>query len=443
MSERNVSIFRERFLLLLLAVTLLAGSCALADAPAVRVNDRTFSVETVQKYVNESAANMPLTMGQTAQDVFGDAKEEFLNAAAEHFVTVAIVEDRLKARGLDRISDEEVENLQDYARQAYEQIWQSMSEQMKEEFPDMDGSDRIVTETIENAGYSMDGIYEKAVQSLLMGRFTAEFCPDLTVTDEEARSFFETSYVGPDRELYENDLGLFEQRVLLQGESSTYIPEGYYYVKYIALKPSDERAAAIAEAERTLAEAQAAAAAAQEELARAAMDENGLTGAREAYRIASEEAEKAAAAMAEQQALAEKDYGPMAELIRNALAEGETFESLIGKHSVQQIYTGRDEPGYPFHPESPNWEDGVRERIAALTGKGDCTDPIWTNGTVCVYCRMDDMTCGAYEPDEETWDMLKQSLLEAKQSDAVNEKVAEWRDEYEIGIDLTGLVFPE
>ena len=131
--------------------------------------------------------------------------------------------------------------------------------------------------------------------------------------------------------------------MLLQGENSTYIPEGYYYVKYIALKPSEERAAAIAEAEQTLKEAQEAAVAAQ----------------------------------------------------------------------------------------------------AALTKKGDCTDPICTNGTVCIYCRMDDMVCGAYEPDEETWNALKQSLMEAKQNEAVNDKVAEWRDEYEIRINLTGLAFPE
>ena len=53
------------------------------------------------------------------------------------------------------------------------------------------------------------------------------------------------------------------------------------------------------------------------------------------------------------------------------------------------------------------------------------------------------MACGEYEPDEEMWNELAELLLTAKQNDALNEKVAFWRGEYEIEIDLSGLVFPE
>ncbi|MCQ2457626.1 MAG: hypothetical protein MJ142_02715 [Clostridia bacterium] len=427
----------------LLASTLLIAQCAGADGFAVRVNDRTFSVETVQKYINETAANMPLTLGDTARNIFAGAETEFLEAAAEHFVTVAIVEDRLSAKGLDKLTDEETETLQDYARQTYDQIWQSVSDALKEEYPGEELTDRAVTETMENAGYSMDGIYEKAVQSLLLERFAKTFCTGTDVTDEDVRAFYRTTYTEPDRALYEHDIGLFEKQVLLGGGESTYMPEGYFYIKYIALKPSGQRAAEIEQAENALSAARAEAGEAEKALTLAALENTDLTAPRERYQAALEAEESAQAALEEQQRLAEAEYIPMAELFRSALAEGETFESLIGKHSIQQSYAGRDEPGYPFHPDSPNWEDGVREKIAALKARGDCTDPIYTAGTVCVYCRMDDMACGEYEPDEAVWAEMKASLLQARQSEATDEKVAAWRGEYEIEIDLTGLVFPE
>ena len=442
--SRVIAIRRCRGLLsICLALLLLAASCASAENLAVRVNDRVFSAETVQKYINESAANLFLTMGSTAQELFGDAQEEYLLAGAEHFVTVAIVEDRLSTKGLDKLSADEEESLQDYARQAYEQIWQSVSDQLKEEDPEETWTDRVITQTMEEAGYSMNGIYEKAVQNLLMERFTAEFCADVTVTDEEAREFYRTSYIQPDRELYENNIQLFEEQVLYGGESSTYIPEGYFYVKYIVLRPSEERTEAISEAESALLEANMEAEEAEAALTRAALENQNLDAARERYQSAITAQETATAMLEQEERLAEEDFAPMAELVRKALEDGDSFESLIGQHSVQQVYTGRDEPGFPFHPSSPNWEDGAREKIAALAEKGDCTDPIYMGGYVVIYCRMADMTCGEYEPDEETWASFKDSLLLAKQNNAINEKVALWRNEYDIEIDLTCLTFPE
>lgn len=443
MSKTIFTRMKPVILAVLLTVILPAAGFASADdGVAVRVNDREFSVETVQRYINETAANMPLTIGQTAQELFAGAHEEFLKAAAEHFVTVAIVEDKLKEKGLDKLSDEESESMQDYARQAYEQIWQSVSEQLKEEYPEEPQTDRLVTETMENAGYSMDGIYEKAVQNLMLERFAAAYCPEVTVTEEELREFYRTSYIEPDRELYENNIPLFEEKVLYSGESSTYIPEGYYYVKFIALKTSDERAGAITRAEEALAAARAESQLAQAALTEAALADQDLTEVRARYQAAQEAERQAEAALAESERQAETDYAPMADLVRTALANGETFESLIGKHSIQQLYTGRDEAGFPFHPASENWEEGVRERIAALTKAGECTDPVYTNGTVCIYCRMDDLVCGEYEPDEAAWEELRSSLLEAKQSEATNEKVAEWRGDYQVMIDLSVLTFP-
>lgn len=435
--------FRCAALCAVLLVLLLTVQCAAADGIAVRVNDRVYTVETVQKYVNETAANMPLTFGMTAGEAFEGRHEEFLQAAADHFVTVAIVMDKLHAKGLDKISAEEDEALQEYARQTYEQLWQGVADKMKEEEPDVVNSDRLITQTLENAGYSMDGIYEKGMQELLMERFTVVFCPEVTVTDEELRSYYHDTYTEPDRQLYENNIPLFEEYVLQAGESSTYIPEGYFYVKFIAMNPSEQRIKAILHAEQVYADAHEETAAAQEALAQAALlDDADLTAARERYKAAQAAEEQAAAALDEQQRLAEADYAPMMDLIEAARENGDPFESLIGKYSAQPMYTAADEPGYPFHPLSESWEENVRLQIAALEKNGDCTQPIYTGGSVCIYCRMADMPGGEYEPDEATWAEMRRALLLAKQNVALDEKVTEWRADYDIEIDLSGLVFP-
>ena len=428
----------------MVAVLFTLPFAAAESGAAVRVNDRVFTAETVQAYINETAANMPLTVGTTADALFGDDKEAFLTAAAEHFVTVAIVEDKLAERGLDTFSPEEEEALQEYARQTYDLLWQSVADEIKEAYPDMDIPDRVITQTMESAGYSMDGIYEKAAQSVLMDRFAAEFCPEVTVTEEEVMAAYRETYVEPDRLLYENDIGLFEENVLFSGNTTTYVPEGYFYVKYIAFRPSQERSDAITRAQLDLTEAETETEAARSALAEAALDENAdLTTARERCRLAAETEEAARQALDEAIRLTEEDFAPMRSLIVTSLGEGESFESLIAAHSVQPAYVSPEEPGYPFHPDSPNWEDNVRDEIAGLTKYGDCTGAVYTGGFVCVYCRMDDMACGEYTPDAETRSEMSETLLLAKQSAAMDEKVAAWRDEYDIEIDISGLVFPE
>ncbi len=428
---------------LIIAVMLFSFAAA-EEKAAVRVNDRVFTAETVQKYINETAANMPLTMGVTADSLFGEDKEAFLTAAAEHFVTVSIVEDKLAERDLNTFSPEEEEALQEYARQTYDLLWQTVADEMKEAYPDQAIPDLLITQTMESAGYSMDGIWEKAAQSVLMDRFAAEFCPEVTVTEEEVTVAYRETYVEPDRLLYENDIGLFEENVLFSGNTSTYVPEGYFYVKYIAFRPSAERSDAVTGAQLDLAEAEAETEAARSTLAEAALDENAdLSAARERCNLAAEAEEAARLALDEAIRLAEEDFAPMRSLIVTSLGEGESFESLIAAHSVQPAYVSPEEPGYPFHPDSPNWEDNVREQIAGLKKFGDCTGAVYTGGFVCVYCRMDDMACGEYTPDEEAWSEMSESLLLAKQSAAMDEKVAAWRDEYDIEIDISGLVFPE
>ena len=428
---------------LCLIALLLTGSVN-AEGIAVRVNDRNFTTETVQKYINESAINMQLTVGTTVQALFGETPEEYLEAAAEHFVTVAIVESKLHDAGLDSLTDDEENGLREYAREMYEQIWQEVLEALKKEFPDETYTERAVTETMEAAGYSIDGIYEKARQNLFMDRITDLYCVDLTVTEEEVREFYRQSYVLPDREKYEGNVPLFESEILFGGGTSTYVPEGYFYIKYILLNPSEERGAAISETQAALQTAEEEAAEIHEMLLGEALKEDAdLSGLREKALDAEQAEVEARSAAEEQLRLAETDYAPMIDLIRTAMNDGESFESLIAKHSVQPAYTSPEEPGFPFHPDSAYWDEEIRTGISGLKQYGDCTEPLCTNGMIYIICRMDDMAGGEFEPDEATWQSLRDTMLQARQSKALDDLVQTWRSEYTIETDLSGLIFPE
>lgn len=438
------SLFRKtvRTVAACFCVLFIAGA-ALAEGVAVRVNGREFSTATVQQYLNEYAANMPIVMGSTAQSLFGEDPEEFFRVSAEHFVSVAIVEDKLHAQGLDALTDGEEDNLRAYARSTYETLWQTIADRLKEEFPDETQTERQITQTLEQAGYSMDGIYEKALQSLYTERILSVYRPDLTVEDAEVEDFYRQSLLLPDREKYEGNVPLFESEILFGGGTSTYVPEGYFYIKYILLDLPEDRARALSGAQYALSEATAAVTRATEAVTQAVLDEQDPAAAREALLAAQEAEASARQAVDEQTRLAEADWAPMMDLVRTAMNDGESFESLIGKHSVQPAYTDPAEPGFPFHPDSLIWESSLREKIAALEQYGDCTEPICADGAVYIFCRMDEMAGGEFEPDETVWASMKQSLLEARQSQALDELVQSWRDAYEIEIDLSGLVFPE
>ncbi len=93
---------------------------------------------------------------------------------------------------------------------------------------------------MEDEGYTAEAIYEEYKASERRYRAIDLFCPGITLTEDMIQDYYQTQFLDPDRERYENDLDLYEQEILAQKNESFYTPEGYRAVKQILLKYPEE-----------------------------------------------------------------------------------------------------------------------------------------------------------------------------------------------------------
>lgn len=433
---RNITVL---CLILILAIL----GTAYAEDAAVRVNGRVFTVDEVQNYINETAANMKIIMGIDVSDVYDtDARKKFLQEAAEHFVTVEVMNEQLRAKNRFALSKEEEASLREFAQTKYDEIWVQLNDRVGEAYPDLEDRETYVSQLVESAGYSMDGIFEQAVQALREQRLIELYCADITVSDAETDAFYEENVVAPDRDKYAGDLKRFESEVLLGGGTSAYMPEGYFYIKYIVLAPKESSANAVADALTAAAESTQKREDAYDALAVGALENGDLDALRAAY-SAAEDAESAALdALDAAVETAEKDYSPIWQVVSDALDAGETFEAQMHKYSIETDMSQAIDKGYPFHADSVIWDARLREAVRTLASEGEITKPVYANGRVYIVCRMADIPSGAYPLSETEREELKEGLLRDKQTGRLDELARELRENADVEVDISGLEFP-
>lgn len=415
---------------------------ALSLAAAVTVNGREFSTEEVQSYLNATAVNIRLTLNASVRDIYPDS-HDLLSDAAEHFVTVAIMDEQLRRIGLYDITEQEQQSLYLLAQQTYEQVWQRIYDLAAESDPNAAIDEKSITRVLETSGYSLDDLYQNALNELRQERLLDAFCSEITVSREEARQTYLETEVTPARERYDDDISLFEQEILLGGNPSAWIPEGYFYMKYILVRPPESMTDAIAAADFRCGEADSAVQTAYTALAQAAIEGTDLLPLRESYNIALAEQAEANEVLEDAIRTAECAYLPLKDEIVSLMDAGNTFEELIKRYSEAPTATDPADPGYPVHPGSVIWDPAVRDAAVRLSRYGECSEPVWSGGAVYILCRMDNMRSGAYEMTDEELENYQASLLYAKRLIRLDELTAEWRKSCDITVDLTGLTVPE
>ena len=65
-------------------------------------------------------------------------------------------------------------------------------------------------------GYTAEAIYEEYKASERRYRAIDLYCPGITLTEDMISEYYQTQFLDPDRERYENDLDLYEQEILAQ-----------------------------------------------------------------------------------------------------------------------------------------------------------------------------------------------------------------------------------
>ena len=432
---RDIMMKRIPALLLALALALLLmpGLCCGAaaegaeDPAVIRVGQISYPLSWVQFAVKSA-----LDAAQLEQELTEADRQEILDATMERLTGMAVIENRLTELGQEDFTEEEQELMMAHARQQYDQTWQSFYQLLQEDGQDV--TEETCTDFLNSEGYTVDAFYREILLSERELRMLEICCGDVTVTDDDAVRFYLDYYVNPEKEKYEHDIPRYEEEMLLKENEAFYVPEGYRYVKHILLawpegftevmKPFSKRMNA---AQQTLQER-------YQELADAAVSAESwedLLPAKTAFQEAQDTFDREKDAFLQKREEALTLTADTTEEILRRYREGAVFEDLMKEYSIDQSMQNESDPGFPFHPDSPNWPDAFREAAAALQQPGDVSEPIVTDAGIHIIRYQSDIPGGAHQLTAEEQEALEEAALLSAKRAKLTELIAEWLPEYE------------
>ena len=414
-----------RFLLALLCLLLpLSAIAETADPVIVRVGRVEYPLSLAQ-YSYQSNLDVMAYQGYTPTAA---EKEDLKQQTVDHLVDLALIENKLMEKDKNDLTEAEESLLRSYAGNVYESLWQGFQQRVKNE--GYDASEAQITQWLNDQGYTLDMVYQEALVNLRYSRIFELYCPDVTVTDEEAETYLQDNFVGPDREAYENDIPRFEREILSTGNEAFFTPAGYRIIRQILLPYPQSVVDEISALQPALEEEGAALEDAYHAVADAAITGGDVQAVLAEYQKQVEDY----ALLLNQLAELEKSALPLmkdtTDEIAQRYADGESFDSLIRTFGKE---AGEDAGAELLsHPDSEGWADAFKQQVAALKKPGDITEPFVTNLGIHIVLYQEDLPSGVYELTEEEREALKASALEAKQMEILQGFLTEWREQYKI-----------
>ncbi len=424
-------------LMLLACLFLYMQAFAEEDPVAVRVGDVSYPLSLVQfsidPYVDMAAA--------TDETLTGERKQELLKQAEEHFISLGVIENKLRELGKNDFTEDEMDILRNQAAVQYEQTWQQIYQDTKNYSEDINQEE--VTSWMTSKGYTQDAFLRELLVSERESRILDLYCSDVTVTDEEAETYYREQFLEPDRERYGKDVPLYEEEILVPGRTSFYIPEGYRYIKNILLSYPEEITEALSAIDLEGKKALTAARKAYDKLAQAAATGQDQTELKAAY----DKKMEAVASLEEKYRAKETEAIPLLAdtiaSIREQLAAGISIETLLKEYSLDQQQTGTDKPGALYHPESELWPREAHEMIDAVTEPGGLSEPYCDELGVHLVYYAGNAPGGERELTPEERAQLKESALYYAQLQKLEGLIESWLPNYEVFTDLSGIHFEE
>ena len=429
---RNIMRSLSWFTALCLTLCLPAVAESTADDPVVvRVGEFSYPLSVVQGSLDSALDVASLLSGEEATDA---DRQAGVQAAIDKFVNLGIIESRLKEKGKNDFSEDEVELMKSAAQAKYEELWQSLYQRASKSEEEV--SEEDITGWLEGEGYTVEAIYDEYLVSERNHRAIELFCPDVTLTQAQVDAYYEEQFVGPDRERYKDNVERFEAEIVAGNNEAFYIPEGYRYIRQITLDyPKSVTASAKAQ-EKRLQNAMNALASRFQKLAVAATTAEGwddLADLRAEYDKAN------AAVMEAQTAWMEKVKAgaqPLLQATFDAIAEeyaaGIDFKSLIEKYSSDKTDQNLSRNGYLFHPDSTTWPDAFKEAAMKLEQPGDISAPVYSETGVHILYYAGEAPAGEHVLTDDEREQLNASALQYYQNERLMELCARWKDDYEI-----------
>ena len=418
------------FVSLLLFILCVVPALSEAEDPvAVRVGEVAYPRSLVQ-FAYTSSLDVARAFNGEVSD---EDRQAMLDSAIERMIGIGVIENKLKELGQYDFTEEELGTIQYSAQQQYEQTWQELYSVLHEQ--DESVTEEEVTQWLTDEGYSVDAFCREAMVNERQFRMLSIYCDDVLLTQDDVKRFYMETYVEPEREKYEHDIGRYESEIVATNGEAFFVPEGYRYIKQILLPMPEEVSKALKPCARRVQNALKTAQARYVELAEAAAEAgtmDDLAAQQAAYKEARALLDEQMAAYEEKQ----RDALPLVKDTTDEIYErynaGILFEDLMRAYSTDTSRQSADDPGFPFHPDSKNWPEAVHDALSALEKPGDLSEPVVTDAGVHIFRYMGDVPAGVHELTDEEQAAVEEAAVYAAKLSKLQTLVRQWQNDYEI-----------
>lgn len=410
------------------------------DPVVVRVGQADYPL-SLARFSLESSLDVARALEDSPRE---EDLEDLKESTIRRLVYIGVMENKLKELGRYDFTAEEEELLNSFARSQYQQAREALLAEMQKR--DESFSEEDATRWLGDAGYTVDAFVREAEINERELRLIGEYCADVVLTESEVDTYYLENFVNPEKEKYGHNIPLYEEEVIMRQNESFYVPEGYRYLKHILLPYPEELVAALRPYARKMKEADSALEQAGKglfEAAAAAEKWEDLAGARAVYDSAKAASGEALEAFEAKQREALDMVRETTDEISRRYAAGESFESLMKEFSQDTARQGAEDPGFPFHPDSPNWPESFRRAAAALAQPGDLSAPVLTDAGIHIIRYMADIPSGAHVLTEEERKALEASVLRHKQEESLRVLLDEWLKDYPVETHPELLTLPD
>ncbi|MGI6215295.1 MAG: peptidylprolyl isomerase [Christensenellales bacterium] len=402
-----------RKLTTLLLVLLMMFNAALAEETTSRV---LATVEDTQIYQSQADEIMPAFVDYNYINTESD-----YNTVVKYLVQEEIMRRKIADMKFDQFSPEELEAMQEDAKNEWENflsmyVAQNISEDTQEA---KDAARQRGEEYLAANGLSQEKILESIKRNESINKMRDYLLGGYSPTDQEIEELFKT--VGEQyKEQYENNIPMYETMTTYYGQPSWYTPEGYRGIIHILIKVDED-----------VLEHYIAMQAAYEEQHREENAEN-------AEEADGEQEEETADVVTEPVLLEQIEEARQAVLdsqketidkIYDRLADGESFEKLIEEFGQDPGMLNADtvRDGYPVHKESIIYDPAFTK--AAFSEKmnevGDVSDPVVGSFGIHILKYQRDVPSGLIMTDA-IHEEISNVLIMQKENEVFSQALASW-----------------
>ena len=442
---------KKALLAILMVMCLILSSCALivkdeavdAATEIIRLGDQVITKGQVDSAVNVQLANTAslysaygMAYDPTSETAISDARTSVVNAFKNNMVLAA----KAKELGLDQLTDEEKATAQTNAETQYNSDKDYLkSSQLADSGLEGDALEAEAVKRMDALGATMDSYLTSATESLVRDKVRQYVIKDVTVTDEELQTEYD-SRVSADQSKYAEDANSWASAAN-NGTTLYYTPAGIRRVKQILIRFKSEDSTAISDAQAKVTEANSRVTAAQQVIDDEAASEEDKAKAQADLEAAQADLTTANEAVTAARETAFANIDADTDAVLEQLANGGDWDTLMAeKNEDPGMKSGvTAEKGYAVTAGMTSFDAAFVDAAMALESVGDISGKIRGDAYGYYIIRYEgDETEGPVALDD-VKETIRSTLQSNKETETYNSQLDQWVSEASLKENLNAL----